>query len=142
MLQERDYVMRAVKQLADMLIRLLKLKTEKRYDEAAAMLEEACVSVLGIDFAALSLVDSPSAAGVLQTPDRVRIFARLLEELAQVYLGDGDEAKARSRNRHALEMYLEALKLRPADAEAREGVARVRNQVDVELLPERYKALL
>src|SRR5262245_25650035 len=131
--------MRIVQQLAELLARLLKLKAAGKHEEVVEAIEAGCLSLLGLDFGALALVDSASAAQLLSEPMRIRTFARLLEELADVHRLQGNEAKARARTRHALEMYLEALSRRPDDAEARQGLERVRPHVDVELLPERYR---
>lgn len=137
-LVERDWVMRIVKQLVELLARALKLKTEKRFDEAAQTIEGGCAELLGLDFKALALVDSASAAQLLGEVARIRVFARLLEELADVYRLDGDEARARARARHALEMYLEALIRKRDDGESLAGVARLEPHVDRSMLGDRY----
>lgn len=137
-LVERDYVMRIVKQLAELLARALKLKREQRYDEAAQTLEGGCVDLLGLEFSALALVDSASSAQLLGEPTRIRTFARLLEELSDVYFADGDEERGRARARHAYEMYCEALLERDGDAEAVAALQRLAARFDVSLLPPRY----
>jgi hypothetical protein len=139
-LVERDFVMRIVKQLAELLARALKLKREQRYDEAAQTLEGGCADLLGLDFAALALVDSASCAQLLGEPLRIRTFAALLEELAEVHRLDGDEAKARARSRHAFEMYCEVLARKSDDAESLAGLERLRPRVDTAALPQRYAA--
>jgi len=140
--EERDYVMRMVQQLAKLLAAVLKLKSEQKYDEAVQSLEGACQDLLGLDFGALALVDSESGASLLRDVSRVRTFARLLEELAQLHASKGEEAKARARARHAFEMYCEALIRRGEDGEARAGIGRLRDQVDEALLSDRYRKLL
>jgi hypothetical protein len=140
--EERDYVMRMVQQLAKLLAALLKLKQEQKFDEAADAIMGGCEGLLGLDFKALALVDSQSGAALLGNVSRVRTFARLLEELADVHAGRGEEAKARSRARHAFEMYCEALILRSEDGEARAGIGRLRERVDETMLSERYRNLL
>jgi hypothetical protein len=140
--EERDYVMRMVQQLAKLLAALLKLKTEKKYDEATEAIAGACGDLLGLDFGALALVDSQSGAGLLGNVARVRTFARLLEELSDIHASQGDAPKARARARHAFEMYCEALLLRSQDAEATAGIGRLRGRVDESLLSPRYRALL
>jgi hypothetical protein len=141
-LVERDYVMRMVQQLAELLARLLKLKSAKRYDEATEVLESGCASLLGIDFKTLALVDSPSAASLLSEPMRIRTFARLLEELADLSHESGSEARSLARAGHALEMYLEVLARKADDAEARAGVERLKHRVAIDRLPERYQRML
>jgi hypothetical protein len=140
--EERDYVMRMVQQLAKLLAALLKLKSEQRYDEAAEALMGGCESLLGLDFKALALVDSQSGAALLNDAARVRTFARLLEELADVHAARGEDGKARARARHALEMYCEVLARRSDDGDARAGIGRLRERVDETLLSERYRRLI
>lgn len=132
--------MRAVKQLAELIARALKLAGEKKKDEAVATLEAACGTALGMDFASLAFVDSRSAAALLREPVKVRGFALLLEALGQVHEAGGDEVKARSSYKHALELACEALALRDGDDEARALVARLAPKVELGLLPERYRA--
>ena|SRR6185436_13577634 len=122
---ERDYVMRIVKQIAELLARALKLKVEKRWDEAAQTIEGGCLDLLGIEFAALALVDSVAGAALLGNVTRIRVFARLLEELAGIYREEGSEALARARAKHAREMYREVLKRKADDAEALEALQRL-----------------
>ena len=141
-LVERDYVMRIVKQLVELLARALKLKTQKRYDEAAQTVEGGCGELLGVEFDTLALVDSASAAQLLGTFVRIRTFARLLEELSGIHRLDDDESHARTRARHAMEMYLEALARKADDAEALAGVERLRAHVDVSMLSAVYSARL
>jgi hypothetical protein len=140
--EERDYVMKMVKQLAKLLAALLKLKSEQKYDEAVQSLEGACQDLLGLDFGALALVDSQSGASLLREVAHIRTFARLLEELSLVHADKGEEAKARARARHAFEMYCEALVRRGEDGEARAGIGRLQDRVDEALLSDRYRKLL
>ncbi len=140
MLHERDWLMRVVKQVVELIARALKLADEKKKDEAVATLEAACGTALGMDFASLAFVDSASAAALLREPVKVRGFALLLEALGRVHEKCGDEAKARSKYQHALELACEALALREGDEEAAALVRRVVSQVDVGLVPERYRA--
>ncbi len=142
MFEERDYVMRIVQQIAVLFARVLKLKHAKSFDEAAEMLTADCESILGIDFKTLSFVDSQSGAALLNDVHRIRTFAQLLEELASVHRESGDEARARARERHALEMFIEAQLKKPDDAQAREGIERLRSRVDLTQLAPRYTAQL
>jgi hypothetical protein len=139
---ERDWVMRVVQQLAELLARVLKLKVQQRYDEAAQVLEAGCLTVLGLEFSALTLVDSLTGAQLLSEVSRIRTFARLLEELASVHREAGALAEARACSRHALEMYLEVLARRSDDEEALSGLHRLTAQVATATLHERYRALL
>jgi tetratricopeptide (TPR) repeat protein len=127
--------MRLVKQLAELFARALKLKQEKKYDEAGACLESGCLTLFGIDWKTLSWADSASAAQLLKEPARIRAFAELLEQRAELYEAAGQPAEARSKWQHAFEMYREA----GDHAEARAGAERTGKRIDVLLLPEKYR---
>ncbi len=107
-LVERDFLMRLVKQLAEVLARAMKLKLGKKHEEAAEVIESGCLTLLGIDWQTLAWVDSKSAAQLLQTPARIHAFATLLENHGLLSEDKGDAAKARSKFQHALELYREA----------------------------------
>ena len=129
---ERDFIMRLVKQLAEVLARAMKLKGLKKDDEAAEVIESGCLSLLGIDWKTLAWVDSASAAQLLKEPARIRAFAALLEARAQLHADAGEAAEARSKFQHAFEMYREA----GNDPEAVEGARRTGALIDVVLLPQ------
>jgi len=118
--------MRLVKQLVELLARALKLKGEGKEDEALELLDSGCLSLLGIPYSALALVDSKSAADLLNEPTRITVFGRLLEERAAIEAQQGHSLAARTRRAHALEIYAEALKRSPSHADALAGAERVR----------------
>lgn len=134
-LVERDYVMRLVKQLAELLARALKLQGQKKHEEAAEVLEAGCLSLFGMDWKTLAWADSASAAELLKEPMRVRLFASLVEQRAQFHEECGEAAEARSKFQHAYELYREAGK----DAEAVAGAARCLPKFDAGLLPAKYR---
>lgn len=140
MLVERDFVMRLIKQLVELIARVLNLAKAKKADEAQAVLEAGCLSLLGMDFHTLALVDSASAADLLQQPYRVVAFARLLGAQAEIERARGAEDLAHSHDQHALELVLEALRRSPSHAEALSLGRELRPRVDVTRLPDRYAA--
>lgn len=137
---ERDWVMRLVRQLAELLARVLRLIEQGRPDEAAAALEAACPSLLGVDYRPLLLVDSASAAALLGDPRKMAAFAQLLAADARVAAARPDEALARSRRQHALEMLLEARQRGALDESSAGLLVELENAVDPSLLPPRYRA--
>jgi len=139
---EKDFIVRLIRQLAELLARALGLARKGQFDEAISVLESSCPSLLGMDYAPLALVDSASAAGILREPARVKTFARLLATAAEIYELKGDAAAARSKWQHALEVYLEAARLQPDDQEAAEQIRALARKVPKDLLPERYQAQL
>ncbi len=100
-LVDRDFLMRLVKQLAEVIARAMKLKLAKKNEEAAEVIEAGCLTLLGIDWQTLAWVDSKSAAQLLKEPARIHAFATLLEHHGLV-------SEDPSKFRHALEMYREA----------------------------------
>ncbi len=132
---ERDFIMRSVKQMAELLARAMKLKAAKKDEEAAEVLESGCLSLLGIDWKTLAWVDSASAAQLLKEPSKIRVFAQLLEQRGQFHAESGETDPARSKFQHAFEMYREA----GDHPEAIAGVKRMAALIDVGLLPEKYR---
>ncbi len=132
---ERDYVMRLVKQLAELFARALNLKLAKKHEEAAEVIEAGCLTLFGIDWRTLSWADSASAAQLLKEPARIRAFAALLEQRAELHEAAGEPAEARSKWQHAFEMYREA----GDSPEARAGAERTGLKIDVLLLPAKYR---
>jgi len=142
MIQEKDWILRIIKQVADFIVRALKLASQQKKEEALATLESACGTALGMEWQGLSLVDSASAAELLREPARILGFAQLLEAMGQVHERSGTPEKARSRYQHALEMACEVLRRKPELAEAKALRERLAPKVDLALLPERYRAQL
>jgi len=139
---EKDFIVRLIKQMAEVLARALGLARKGQHDEAIAVLESSCPSLLGMDYAPLAMCDSASAAGILREPARVKNFARLLATAAEVYELKGDASAARSKWQHALEMFIEAKLLRPDDDEAAEQIRNLAAKVPRDLLALRYQAQL
>ena len=137
---ERDFLMRAIKQLVELLVRALKLGSQKK-DEAMQLLESGALTLLGIELKTLSLVDSASAADLLGSVPRILIFAKLLDAMRQVAAAANDEGLARSKAQHSAEMAFEVLKRSPKNAEALQLISTLSSSVDLELLPERLRAL-
>ena len=134
-LVERDYVMRLVKQIAELLAQAMGLKAKKKDQEAAEVLEAGCVDLFGIDRKTLAWSDSASAAQLLREPVKIRMFAQLMEHRAQFHEDAGEAADARSKFQHAYELYREA----GQHADAIAGAARCAPKFDLSLLPEKYR---
>jgi len=129
MFEERDYVMRAVKQLADFIARVLKLAlTDPR--AARDELEVACRDALHIELATLSLVDARTAAGLLVRADKVVYFATVIEALGELDLLEGAAHRARSHFLHALELAHEAASLDSKSSDATALIARLRARLE------------
>lgn len=93
MFSRSDYVMRLVKQLAEVLARAMKLKVadERKSKE---VLKNACGELLGIEFSVLDMLDAKSAVELLGEKPRVVAYLQLVEAL-------GDAARAAELRQHA-----------------------------------------
>ena len=87
MLSRSDYVMRLVKQLAEVVARLLKLRAAGREEDAKQALSDACAELFGIEHRVLNMLDAKSAAALLGDQARVDAYAQLLEAM-----GDSERA--------------------------------------------------
>jgi hypothetical protein len=117
---EKDFIERMIRQIAEVIGKALGFSQQGRHDDALEVLEAACPSLLGMDWAPLSSVDSGSAAMLLREPHKMKAFGQLLFEASKIHQLAGDEALARSRRQHALEMLIEgALRKRDDATDAR-----------------------
>lgn len=128
MLQERDYVMRAVKQLAEFIARVLKLALTDPA-KARAELDDAARTALGMEPSTLAFVDAASAAQLLGRADKVVLFATILEAYGDLELLTGAAHAARRHFLHALDLAHEALKLEPTSTDAAALVTRLRERL-------------
>lgn len=104
MLHEDDFILRAVKRLAEFIARALGLASTQKLEEARRTLHDAAGSVLGLELTTLAVIDAKSAVSLLGDWRRVLAATDLLGALAQVELKAGDTAKARRHVSHALSL--------------------------------------
>lgn len=101
---DKDYLGRQIKQLAELLARLLSLGKAGKQDEAEESLAAGARELLGFEYRTLLVVDSRSAAELLGTKTKIEAFIGLLEAEAELAETLGDLARAASRRAHAEEM--------------------------------------
>jgi hypothetical protein len=99
----KDYIERMVEQLAEFLAKLLQLRQEHP-QQAAELVEQACVELLGIEYQALTFADAASAAAILAHPQKVAILAALVQEQGEI-LGGGQTPEGRAKLLLALDLY-------------------------------------
>ena len=92
MLSRSDYVMRLVKQLAEVVARLLKLRAEGDEEKVKQVLADACVELFGVEHRVLHMLDAHSAASLLGDKAKVDAYAKLLDAA-------GDTARAEALRR-------------------------------------------
>ncbi|MDQ3364504.1 MAG: hypothetical protein M3680_03655 [Myxococcota bacterium] len=107
-----DYLIRMVKQFAEALARLMKLR-EAGEHRAALQIADGLYDELGISRELVDVVDTPTLAGMLRDPERMRAAAQLCWEEGHVFRSQGDPLTAAVRYRRAHELLLEARALAP-----------------------------
>ena len=107
-----DYIMRIIRQLAVALARIAGFrkagKHQEALDEAGKLYDE-----LGVPREVCDVVDTPTLAGLLVHPDKIRALAQVCWEEGRIYQAQGDPLTGFARLRRALELYLEARALAP-----------------------------
>ncbi len=77
-----DYILRQAQAIAAMLARIAGLRLEGETEKARAGLEQSYAELLGPQADLVRRVDSSTAAVILGPPERIRLFADLVEEEA------------------------------------------------------------
>src|SRR5882672_73793 len=95
--QREDYLLRQAKAAAEMLARIIGLRTSGEATEARAELERAYAMLLGSQAELMRRVDASTAATLLNSTGRIQAFASLLEEEASLSGDAGEAATLRAR---------------------------------------------
>ena len=139
----KDYIERMIQQFAAAISAILKLRREKKTEEAQQVLSDTALSLLGMEYSTLTMADAASTAKLLGQPLRVKVLARLVAEDGELLEQKGEHARASVRWGLALELFLEAqvqgTKFEGEDAEV---FAELRRKVAPALLSERHQRLL
>lgn len=104
----KDYIERLIEQFAAAFASLLKLRRERRTEEAQQLIRDTAQSLLGMEYSTLTMADAASTARLLGHPLRVVALARLVAEEGELLHEKGESARAALRRRLALELLLEA----------------------------------
>lgn len=104
----KDYIERLIEQFAAAFASLLKLRRERKTEEAQQLIRDTALSVLGMEYSALTMADAASTARLLGHPLRVVGLARLVAEDGNLLHEQGDSARATLRWGLALDLFLEA----------------------------------
>ncbi len=142
-IQERDFLMRMIQQLADALARIAGLRGAGRTPEALLLLQQTTDGVFGPMARMLEQVDSASAAMLLASPQKIRAYASLLDERARIHAAQGENARARADERRALDLFLLSLRA-PAEIpdDVRAAIDALSPKVDPARLDPRARAML
>ena len=135
--------MRLIRQVVEAVARMLKLRTGG--DPAAALRQaESIYDALGVPREVCDVVDTPTLAGMLRHPDKMRALARLSWEEGHAHKALGDPLTAFARYRRALELLLEARALAPdgdRDEEDDASILELSRLVPAAELDARYREL-
>ena len=102
MLTERDLIMRLIRQLAEVLAAVLKLRREGKRDEALVRIDQVTGRLTGMDARALCLFGETALGGV---PPELRLpLAKLLRARAHLLREQGDLAGFRQALRAARQL--------------------------------------
>lgn len=140
-LVQRDYILRLIEAAAAAIARALKRKTEGDLSGARQEIAESIGQVLGPRGSLATMVDARTAADLISDPVQIALYARLLDEDADILEQIGNAALDSSRKvrQRALELMLEThirqLELRDEDNELTASLLR---RVDHDLLSPRY----
>lgn len=139
---ERDYVLRAIQQLAQAIGRILGLKRAGRLEEALAEVGVAADAIFGTLRSALDAIDPQSAARLLASREKIEAYAMLTAEEASIRRLMGEAAQAARGELRALSLYLEAVLMDGDVRDANAAIAELRRTVDETRLPQRYREAL
>jgi hypothetical protein len=142
-LVERDYVLRMIQLLARAIARILGLKQAGKLEEALEAVQTTADTIFGSMRSTLDAIDPQSAARLLTSVEKIEAYATLTAEEASIRELMGDAVLARTSERRALSLYLEALILEGRLGEdARAAIGALRSKVDERTLSQRYQEAL
>jgi hypothetical protein len=109
-----DYLMRLIRQFVEALARMVRLR-EKGDLSGAREAADQLYDSLGIPRELVDVVDAPTLASMLRSPDKIRAGARLLWEEGRILEAGGDPLTAHARYRRARELFVIARDLEPTE---------------------------
>ena len=98
---ERDYLMRAVQQVAQALARVLGLRQQNKQEEADRELDELYRGLVPFDRELLDVLDAQTLATMIRDPERIRAVCQLLAFEADEAERRGEPARAERGRRRA-----------------------------------------
>jgi len=133
----QDYIVRMIQQVGQALARMLGATKREDFLEARVQANEA-YDLLGIPADLTLIMDSPSLAGFIGNPDKIRLVADVLWHEGELLRANRDPINGLDRQRRAVELLLEAQRLdpQPEDASKLQEMCRY---VPTACLAERYR---
>jgi hypothetical protein len=134
-----DYLMRLIRQMAEAIARIVKLRDAGKVEEALTGIERL-YDDLGIPRDLIPVVDSTTLAGMLGRGEKIRAAAMLLWEEGHLYKAKGDPLSAFQCYRKAHELFLEARALEPI-ADDDNAILELSRIVPASQLDARYRSV-
>jgi tetratricopeptide (TPR) repeat protein len=110
-----DFILRLIQQLAESIAHIARLNQAGQHDKALAAADQGWGKLLDAPRELIDVVDTPTLAGMLREPAKLRAAAQLFYEEGRALAGRGDPLHAGIRYRRALELILEARAIDPGD---------------------------
>ena len=120
----QDYITRMIEQLAAALAAILRAATGGKTQEALEQVNEASLSLFGMEYRMLITIDAGSVAELLGYPDKIQALAKLVLAEAEVLRLKGDAEGVAHRLGHALGLLLETERRRGAPDSETEALLR------------------
>jgi hypothetical protein len=102
---ERDIVRRMVQQLGELAARIAGLGSQRKFEEALALVRQSEQELLGPLTATIDAVDANTVRLLLGSDEKVGVWVVLLDERAKVLDAQGQHVAARQVARRALELF-------------------------------------
>jgi hypothetical protein len=134
-----DYILRIIQQMADFLARIAGHNRKREFDKAVSEASRAWAEVLDVPRELVEVLDTPTLAGMLGDPDKMRLASQLLVEEARAVAGKGDPLGAAQRYRRAFELLLEARAVDPRDSDDA-ALLELSREVPPGVIDERYRS--
>jgi hypothetical protein len=138
---EDDYIIRMIRMFAQVIARIIGLRTSGQFDEARVQLDLAYQTLSGGISDLFSQMDSETGARLLADPEKMAVMAELLHEEAELARA-GKNGDPETLDRRALEYALEAFRMDPEDGSVRSLARELSVHVDAGTLDQRYRDAL
>ena len=141
---DRDFILRLIQRIAEVMGAILRKRSEGKTDEALALLERARTDTFGPMRGALDTVDAGSVNRLLTEAEKVRAYSTFLAVEADLRDDRGEARAADAARRRALTVLLELVAARRGELRDtdREAVAALAAKVDASRLSDRQRETL
>jgi hypothetical protein len=120
---EKDYLMRMLAQLSEVLARVLFQKQAQNYPAAQKIIQNAYQELFGLSGEMLQDLDATTLALLLADVEKIKTLAALLHEEGDVLLLQGSTMECRDRFLKSLALFREAMKMHPNNEEFKSAIA-------------------